>query len=261
MMGRAHALTGYIGGLGYAEAIMMAPWDVRLMTVAVVAGGALLPDLDQVASTASVSLGPVTRFLARGIAWASISIYHATRLPGDSPTRENPHRLITHTPVGALTFGALAAFACLVSPYAGAVTVGLMAALGVRAVPTLRHAAQDHLPLGGVGLFLAFSILGYLELTRHPAWWWVVPVAVALGAHIHREGDWCTTQGVPRRAWPVPEGGKRWELHRAPVHWKAGNDTEVMWVTPMLIAVAVASASWVSGLVPWVITLWVHRNG
>jgi hypothetical protein len=261
MMGRAHALSGYAGGMLLAESIFMAPWDVRLMSVAIVGGGALLPDLDQVSSTASRSLGPITKVIAKGIAWSSITIYHATRLPGDSPSKENPHRLITHVPVGSVTFGVLAAVTCLASPYAGAVTVGLMVALGVRAVPTLRHAAQDHLPAGGVGLFLAATVGGWWEMTHHFAWWWVVPLAVTLGCYIHREGDWCTVGGVPRRLWPLPEGDQRWKFHHSPHPWKAGDDTEVTWVTPGYALAALIGASWVSGLDQLLITAWMSRNG
>jgi len=261
MMGRAHALSGYAVGMAFTEAIFMAPWDVRVMSVGIIAGGALLPDLDQPSSTASRSLGWLTVWIAKGVAYASLSIYHATRLPGDSPSKENPHRLITHVPVGAVTFGILAAVICLVSPYAGAVIVGLMVALGVRAVPTLRHAAQDHLPAGGVGLFLLGTVLGWWELTHHFAWWWVVPVSITLGCLVHREGDWCTKGGVPRRLWPLPEEDERWRFHHSPKPWTAGDVTEVTWVTPGYGLAALLGASWVSGLDSLLITAWMSRNG
>src|SRR4051812_39534565 len=133
MMGRAHALSGYVGGAALAEALFMAPPTTRLVAALATAGGALLPDLDQVASRASCSLGPLTKLLARGLAKVSIEVYHATRTPLDNPNKTNPHRLITHTPVGALTFGLVAALACLAHPLAAAVVTGLMVALGVSA--------------------------------------------------------------------------------------------------------------------------------
>lgn len=254
-MGRGHATSGYLGGLGMVAALPWAPWSVRLLAVAVTGGAALLPDLDTASSTASRSLGFLTRWIAHGVAWVSIEVYHATRLDGDPAARDNPHRLITHTPVGSLAFGGVVAVACLAHPIAGGVVIGLLIALGVTAVPTL-HRAGNRLPGGGLAVLVVSAGGAWWVLTYENAWWWVLPVAVVWGAILHREGDWCTVQGVPRRLWPLPEGDQRWRQHHALVTWHAGDEIERLYVTPALGVATVVSATWVSGIAPWAIAAW-----
>jgi hypothetical protein len=186
------------------------------------------------------------------VAWTSREVYYATRL-GRDPVDHGGHRLITHTYPGAVVFGLLAAVACGVSVYAGAVAAGLMIALGVSAVPSLSDLADDRVPGGGLGVFAAGGTGSWWTLTHYPGWWWTVPLAVTCGAVLHREGDWCTKAGVPRRSWPLPRDGRRWDTSRSPLHWTAGDDTETVWVTPALGVIAVASVAWVTGLIPWVI--------
>ena len=208
-MGRGHATSGYLGGLGMVAALPWAPWSVRLLAVAVTGGAALLPDLDTASSTASRSLGFLTRWIAHGVAWVSIEVYHATRLDGDPAARDNPHRLITHTPVGSLAFGGVVAVACLAHPIAGGVVIGLLIALGVTAVPTL-HRAGNRLPGGGLAV-LVVSAGGA---------WWVLTYENACGGYFR--SPWCGVRSCTAKVTGAPCKGYRAGCGRCPKVTSAG---------------------------------------
>jgi membrane-bound metal-dependent hydrolase YbcI (DUF457 family) len=242
MMGRSHAVSGLlVGCLAVTPAVTLAgvmPGPVAALAVAVAGGAALLPDIDHPSSTAARSLGWVTRLLARGVDAGSLVIYYATAGPRDVTERRSGHRLVTHTPVGAVTFGLLVTLAVLAHPIAGAVTLGLVCALlGLG----LRQA--------GVTCLLAGAAASWWVTVTYPQWWWLWGVAVTVGAHVHREGDWCTNSGVPRRSWPRMVDGRRWDLHRAPVTFPAGGAEETSFVFPALcVATGLAGLVAVGGI-------------
>ncbi|CAM3864565.1 metal-dependent hydrolase [Nocardiopsis rhodophaea] len=66
----------------------------------VLAGAALLPDLDYPTSTATRSAGPVTAVLCRVVRAASSTVWRATRTPADDGGYSDGtgvHRHLTHT--------------------------------------------------------------------------------------------------------------------------------------------------------------------
>jgi membrane-bound metal-dependent hydrolase YbcI (DUF457 family) len=109
MMGHSHMATG-------AAAVLLLephqPWQVLVATAALGAAAALLPDLDIESSTVSNSLGPVTRLISRGVAWAA------------GGHREGTHSLLALVLVAYVTLAA-----GLPSPYARAVVYGYVAHL------------------------------------------------------------------------------------------------------------------------------------
>lgn len=231
--------------------IPAAPAAVVFVFVMVAGGAALLPDVDTPSSTASNVLGPLSRMVGSGLERLSLTVYHATRLDSDTPNRKGGHRLLTHTYLGAAGFAVVFAATGAVSPIAGAVSCGFVAALlataarrFLRQIPVLRESP-------GFGLAVITGIVSWHAYTAFPAWSAAFPAAVFLGCVIHREGDWCTNSGVPRRLWPLPEDGgqRRWALHTAPRTFSTGHDEERFVVRPA-IAAATVLATVVAALLP-----------
>lgn len=242
MLGRQHALSALLVGVGMTAAIPGAPIPVQALVVVITGGAGLLPDLDHPAATAARSLGWVTRFLALGVDRMSLAIYHASRTPGDVADRHSGHRLVTHTAPGALFLGALAGAAAWVSPVAAVVTCALLAgllSLGLR--------------VAGIGLALAGGGLAWVVVSQYPGWSWLVPVAVTVGCLAHVAGDWVTNSGVPI-LWPLVSDGKRWRLVHAPVTFAAGDSVETLLVAPALLVSLVLATATVTGVLPAVVS-------
>ena len=240
-MGRSHALSGALVGVGVVAAVPGEPWPVSLLVVAVTGGSALLPDLDHPSSTVARSLGPVTRWMARLLAWLSLVVYHATRAEGDSATRGSGHRLATHTVPGCLLAGGLVFALGVASPIALAVAVGLLVGLlglGLR--------------VAGVSAALAGAGVAYWAGDTYPGWSWLYGVCVAIGCLIHVAGDMVTPQGVPV-AWPLRLGDERWRFLATPVTFPAGGMEEKTLVAPALLVCLVGASAWVTGVVPVVV--------
>lgn len=235
-----------------------APPVVLVLTIAITGGAALLPDLDHPSSTVARSIGWLTRSISRALAWTAWTIYHSTRLPGDPGQRESGHRLITHTPVGSLGFAVIASASAAAHPIASGVVAGLCCGL---LATGLRHALRRFLrqlprcfrwigSTPGVTLGGAAGIASWHASTTFPAWSWAIGLPVLLGCLIHREGDWCTNSGVPRRLWPLPEeaGTRRWKLHRAPITFDTGGDEERYVVRNALVLGSVLALAGLLGL-------------
>src|SRR5439155_13552807 len=94
-MGSTHALSGWCAGLAVAPALGLTTMPTLVFAV-VVAGMALVPDLDCGPSTASRILGPFTG----GISWVlrrmSRALYAVTKGPRDEDW-SGEHRHLSHT--------------------------------------------------------------------------------------------------------------------------------------------------------------------
>lgn len=268
MMGLSHAISGLAAGcatlavvdgtadlLGVTDTIPAPP---AMLFVAVVGGAALLPDIDHPGSTVARCLGPITKVLARGTEWMSLTIYHATRTPKDPPDRESGHRTVTHTYAGSAVIGFLATVSCLVSPYGVAAVCAL--AVGLLGAGTRRTTGKVLRRFSGLRLPVAFvlavsgGVAGYFISTGFPGWSWLFGLGVAVGCIIHREGDWCTNSGVPRRLWPKIKNGRRWDKSRASANFDTGSAMEVYTVRPLLTVAFAVSAVWSSGVLPVLFT-------
>lgn len=139
-MGASHIVTGAVAGSWLAAAVGglgLVPDHIAVLVIPVVAAAAVLPDLDTHSSTATYSLGPITmliswvlrgcprRWLVDGCLWSHRPISYGWGLE---------HRGPTHTPRGALVFGAVTAATTVWLPEYGwwwwlwalAVTVGCL---------------------------------------------------------------------------------------------------------------------------------------
>jgi len=267
MMGRTHAVSGILSGeltllmAKYVPVVSPVPFEVAVLFVLVITGATLLPDLDQPSSVAARSLGPVTRWMARGIGAGSVSLYHLTRGPGDNPGREGGHRLVTHTPIGCVAFGAVALVA-QASPVTACVSLGLLVALGFRAVTGGRGDTADAIRRVtrtlGVTTFVALVAgtgLAWYVVTRHPDASLVWGFAVVIGCWAHREGDRWTIGGVPRATCPVRVGTRSWGRTRPLGDIRTGGAEEAGAVLPVLfIAIIVVTLSLV-GVLGDIVTL------
>ena len=246
MMGYSHALSGLAAGtcvlavaripadLGWVDPV---PVPVQVVFAACVGGAALLPDIDHPSSSVAKSLGPITGLLARGVHQLALELYHSTRGPRDNPTKENGHRLVTHTYVGCLALGLLFGIPAMVSPWAAAVSVGLVVGLlGAGMKRTVGRLLRRTLGIRlAASLFLALvsGPAGYWVSDRYPGWSWVIGAGIFLGCAVHREGDWLTTAGVPRRLWPQMIDGKRWDRVCAPETFDTDSATEHLVMRPI----------------------------
>jgi len=236
MMGRQHACCGLLVGVALAGLVPSAPLPVRGLVVAVAGGAALLPDLDHPGATAARSLGLLTRVIAHAVDWVSLTVYHATRAPGDPAERRSGHRTLTHTVPGCLLPGLLLTVAGLLWPVSLAVACSLLTgllALGLRRA--------------GLLLLVVSSVVSWWTLTTYPGWWWLVSVAVSCGCLVHLAGDWVTEAGVPL-LWPLQSEQCRWRLLTAPVTFPAGSPVETQIVAPLLLLGLLVEAFWATGL-------------
>lgn len=237
MLGYSHAVSGVAVGCACVAALP-APWPVEALAVGIFGGAALLPDIDHVSSTVARSLGPLTNTISRAVNWLSVELYHATRTPRDPASRENGHRLITHTPVGSAVLATLFGVAFWWGPVSSAVAAALVCALlahGTRTVskPLLRKLLGFRSAVAPTVAAIA-GVSAYGVSHWYPGWWWLYPVAVFGGCLIHREGDWCTNSGVPYRRWPMLVDGCRWAKSTAPATFRTGQHFEHYVVRRML---------------------------
>lgn len=235
-MGRSHLITGLILGGAIATTLSHAPLAVRLLVIPVAGGSALLPDIDKPGSRVARSLGPVTGLISRGVAAVAVAVYHATRTERDSPSDNGGHRRLSHTVPGCLLFGVFVAVAMLVHPAAGTAVLALLVGL----------TSQGFKALGG--WFSLSGLVGsWLVVSRYPGWWWVFPIAVALGSWVHCWGDTVTSSGTPMW-WPLLRDGKRWGKVTTPATFTTNDHIEHGPVTVVLWAVFVVSMGFASGV-------------
>lgn len=185
MMGRTHALTGALGGLGVCHLTEATGTPVgalqTVLVVAVTAGAAMWPDLDHPRSTVSRALGPVTWLLARTIA----------RVSGG-------HRNGTHSLLGIGAVALITVAVNLAGPVALTVWATFLIAVGSWSLmPRATGGVVAHtvicLVLGAVAVTTALVALPPRGL---------MVTATAVGAAIHIAGDMLTVEGCPL-LWPA----------------------------------------------------------
>lgn len=244
MMGRSHALSGVAAGLATAPLLGLHTPLVAAPFAVVVAGYALVPDLDCHGATASRLLGPLTGALSWVLSWCSVRLYQATRGHCDEGgTSHGGHRHMTHCLLFALLTAALAASTSLLSTWvvAGWALFGVLAAasalgdwlLAVAAAGTALPLLQQTSPLA-----LMAEMQGWIGL------------AVGLGCVVHQLGDAITVTGVPL-LFPLSIRGETWqELHLLPRGFRlhTGKRVESWFVFPALVLAAVAATLLIPGV-------------
>jgi len=209
-MGRTHVIAGGAAGLATGTAFHLTGVPLAEWT-AITAAAATLPDIDQVGSCASRSLG-----------FASTLVAHAARrLSGG-------HRHFTHTLPGAAVFAGLA---WLGGHYrhdpAGRWGLALLLAIAFTGAARAL-AIPGHLDdLTALAAAVAMAVTGWgLALA---------PAAIGAGALAHIAADACTDEGVPL-AWPLWRGHVRFLPE--PLAFTTGSRPEAVFAGAMIAALA-----------------------
>jgi membrane-bound metal-dependent hydrolase YbcI (DUF457 family) len=207
MMGPAHALTGAVAW-SVIVALHPPPLPVLAAGYAITAGAALLPDIDHGSSTATRSLGVLTKGLAWGVRAVS-----------------GGHRRGTHSLAGAVVLAAGVQVAVSARPNVAA-SIGLTVLLAVILAAFVRLFKID----GGWDEAAALAGAAFI------AWWpgldlTLLAPAVLVGVLVHDLGDAITVQGIPF-FWPLSGDNVRLAKLRA------GGTTE-RWVIRPLAVVAI----------------------
>ena len=187
MLGRDHALLGASAALAGGQTGWAALGHPALSVgqlaaaSAVVAGFALLPDIDEPGSTVSRRFGPVSRAVSEA----------TNKLAGG-------HRAATHSLLFVgLVFGAM--WLAAKHPMADVVTVGLSVMLSIGMLVPGRF-ARHGLIFGAVAPAAAAWAVWTATVHTEHTWAWL-PWAAAAGVALHLVGDMLTVEGVPL-LWP-----------------------------------------------------------
>jgi membrane-bound metal-dependent hydrolase YbcI (DUF457 family) len=188
VLGRDHALLGAVAALAGANLAWRAmghpalPIGQIAAACPVVAGFALLPDIDEPGSTVSRRLGPLSRTVSKA----------TNKLAGG-------HRAATHSLLFvALVF--LGMWGAERAALAATITVGATAALSIGMIVPARFARHGFV----VGVLApAAAAWATWEATVHAGQHWAwLPWAAAAGVALHLIGDMLTVEGVPL-LWPL----------------------------------------------------------
>lgn len=235
MLGRSHVISGLAGAsiLLSATPTLTNHLPTATAGVAIIAGSAILPDIDHPGATVSRSLPPVTQMFSQIVASAS-----------------GGHRKGTHSIFGWVVFGLLAyclslwhvvipSFSVFGYPVAiGDTAIGLGLLAGFLAAISLTALHLD--PLGVPSYVVAFVMLivgskGDIDPI-------LVGLFVTYGTMIHSVfGDCLTTEKVPLL---YPLSKKQIGL---PVLGKTGSGLESLYVLVLTVLIVVAPS-----LVPWI---------
>jgi membrane-bound metal-dependent hydrolase YbcI (DUF457 family) len=128
MLGRSHALSGAVAGLGAGSLVLHEPAGQLALLCGLTAAYALAPDIDQCGSTSARSLG----FVTEALAWVIRKV-------------SGGHRHGTHSLVGVGTFTAVAWLACLFrDTWPGRVVLALILAAGLAAAADALRPGPAH---------------------------------------------------------------------------------------------------------------------
>lgn len=240
MMGKTHAATAGLGGLLIAPHLGLDTYSTALPFAAVMAGCALLPDLDHPKATAAASLGPITGAVSKVLRGASAWLYARTKGPRDEDC-VGTHRHLSHTVLFALVLGGLcwasvaAAGAAAVAVWVGFALLLAHAVLGRIALAAFSAAALSWLPDIAAAADVWPAVLG--TATEIGGW---LPVAVLLGCIAHDLGDAVTESGCPF-LFPVPILGETWYELRPPrlLRFRTGKWFETVMLFPLVMVCCV----------------------
>lgn len=177
MMGRTHVLTGMAAGAAALPLVPASGAVEQLAWVSVVAGSAMLPDLDHRNATVTNMWGPISEVMHKAVAWAGRG------------HRGGAHDFI----VAPLAFGFLAWLAAR-HPVSSGVAVAIAAGLAIRALEFVipGRTAESAVVNMALSMGAAWAAVHYGVTLP-----WL-PYAVGLGVLVHIVGDAVTRTGVPR---------------------------------------------------------------
>lgn len=266
-MGLTHALSAVAAvGLITVFAPQFMLWltgtesiPLYVLSLFVIAGGALVPDLDNTSSTAKSALGPLGNAVSVAFRSSSRAIQTTIRTRRDDPD-PNPHRGAWHSPIFCIALAYIVYIFAKVpikmpTPLLKTYTVGevftvlFTSTLILIGFSGLFKKIMKSIKSKGGALFgdiLAFAVSFAFTVSLYslcpadinPMW---LPVSFYIGMVIHHIGDGFTTAGCPFLA-PIPFRGKLWWNFRIPPHIRAGGAAENYLFIPLFIFIIAASA-------------------
>lgn len=211
MMGRDHALSGALAGLGATSlisALSVHPLTLpaQLAGTLIVTGAVMLPDWDHPQATVAHAFGPLSRAIAHGLNGLSEMVFDITKSRYDKP-RSDGHRLLTHTLIWA---AALAGTVLLLGHFWPLWTVlgttYLCASLALAGLAGSWVKRNGWLVTAAAAAALTAACWRLAPQLDPP----LLAGLVALGCWVHCLGDSCTLAGCPWLALLVTIKGQRW---------------------------------------------------
>lgn len=265
-MGPTHAMSGvaiFLFVAAFFPAFIQKLFgDVNVFTytaaLLILVGSALLPDFDNVKSTAISVLGVVGQGISSAMRASARVIYSLTRSKYDKPNAD-PHRGFWHTIVAGLSAGGLTyllikstslirftafnrefnvamviiALIILIS------TQLVFAVFFKKVIRRLSNGILGQLTAWILGVIVATALL--INFPENMDYKWV-GIAISSGWIIHILGDTLTTSGTPL-LFPIPHKGHRWWSHRWYPRIKANGPVEHYIFIPFFLIVIAISVS------------------
>ena len=271
-MGRTHvtsAVAVFLGCTAFLPVItnkFLGTDNIWLVIMAAIAmaGGSLIPDLDNTSSTARNSLGPIGHIFSEIIRAASVFVQTAVRTSRDS-AEPNAHRGAAHTIPAAALFGFIALALTRFDnefnlPVLGLTSLGEIFAILI--VFVMCHLALSGLfkpfmkqlgnstPMGELASFalsMGIALIVFSQAPNDQGFWWL-GVSIFAGCVIHILGDCFTTAGAPI-LFPVSfflKGKFWWNTRFLPI--KAGGAVENVVFVPFFSLIIIISAIKILGV-------------
>lgn len=230
---------------------------VFIMATLVAAGFALVPDLDNSASTVKSAFGVVGSALSVVFRSSALVVQTVIRKKADD-ANPDPHRGFWHTIpasllIGAIVYGLTRISGTVEIPWLGEFPTGTaigflvaFCAIHLMFAGVFKSTVKKVKKLGGpLGSLLAFvmsatvTVVLMANIPHELDMWWL-GIACAFGCIAHILGDMFTKAGVPI-FWPIIGLWKKkmWWKTRFPLNVEAGGDFESKILAPLFILVII----------------------
>lgn len=227
-----------------------------LTALIIAIGAGLLPDFDNVKSTAISVMGPIGSILSTLMRSIARIIYSITRSKYDKPDAD-PHRGFWHTIIAGLLVGFLSyllitatnvfSFNLFGKNITGSIfIVGIFLLIATQlmfsaffksTVKRISNGLFGGLVIWALGLGLTISLLSFIPSNADFKW---VGFAISAGWIIHILGDTLTTSGTPL-LWPIPRKGHRWWSWRMYPRIRANGPVEHYVFVPLFLILILIS--------------------
>ena len=195
----------------------------------VIAGAALLPDFDNVKSTAISTLGPFGKIISKLTRASAVGIYTLTKTNRDND-KPDAHRGFWHTIVASIVVGVIVYFLSSIKTDVkdsflgdGVVTIYpfaiawliicyqlAMASLFADSFKKLKRDLFGYVFIFGSSIVFVIIVLAFSPSDIAYSW---IAILTSLGYLFHILGDTLTVSGTPA-LWPIAHKGKRWWTYR-----------------------------------------------
>lgn len=229
---------------------------ILISTLLLIIGSSLLPDFDNVKSTAISVLGVIGTLISQSMRAIARTIYTLTRSKYDKPNAD-PHRGFWHTIIAGISVGFLGYLLIFttnklsITVFEKELSIGklfltLFLTISIQLMMTVFFKKQmkkmsstifGPLLMFVIGFFISLVLVISLPNETNFKWIWY---AISSGWIIHILGDTFTTSGTPL-LFPVPFKGHRWWNHRWPPRIRANGPIEHYVFIPLFTLIILLS--------------------